>query len=122
MEKREMTEVRRKLWEARADTVLQKPGSQAREKLDTQIENLLFREEELSKRPENQPYPVPQYNSLQEKWIDLDGTKSIYLKLTFGSTNQPITEVNFFNISTKDETKVVRSPMTLMFLANPNEV
>lgn len=102
-----MTEVRRKLWEARADMVLQKPGSQAREKIATQIENLLFREEELSGRPEMQPHPVPNYTPSQEKWIDLDGRQSIYLKLTYGTSNQPITEVNFFNISTKDETKVV---------------
>lgn len=36
-------------------------------------------------RGDMQPYPLPNFNPLQEKWIDLDGRQIIYLKLVFGS-------------------------------------
>lgn len=55
--------------------------------------------------PENRAYPVPSHDCQNEKWIDLDGTQTIYLKLTFGE--QPITEVNFFNITAASDTAFV---------------
>lgn len=36
------------------------------------------------KMPENRPHQIPDYNSESEKWIDLDGTQSIYLRMIFG--------------------------------------
>ena len=49
----------------------------------------------------NEPYPVPNYNPNKEKWIDLDGTKNFYLKLTYGTTN-PITDINFYYIASRN--------------------
>jgi hypothetical protein len=38
-----------------------------------------------------------EYNVLQEKWIDLDGTGQIYLRITYGQ-HRPITDINFYRI------------------------
>ena len=32
-----------------------------------------------------QPYPLPAYSEETEKWVDLDGTKSIYLRMVYGA-------------------------------------
>jgi len=37
------------------------------------------------------------YNSLVEKWIDLDGTNKIYLRIIYGQ-HRPITDINFYRI------------------------
>lgn len=55
----------------------------------------------------SKPYPVPSYNPQKEKWLDLDGTMSFYLKIIFGESQRPITEVNFFHISTSSNSKFV---------------
>ena len=47
---------------------------------------------------ELKPFKVPDYDFDKEKWIDLDGTGNFFLKLTYGTSKPPITEVNFFYI------------------------
>ena len=73
--------------------------------LNKQIADL---ETELKQlEPDNLPYPMPNYDSQAEKWIDLDGTQTVFLKITYGE--QPITEVNFFNITSASDTAFVRA-------------
>ena len=48
---------------------------------------------------------MPNYDPDHEKWIDLDGTGHFYLRLIYGKVN-PITEFNFFYISSKMEHKI----------------
>jgi hypothetical protein len=57
-------------------------------------------------KEENHPYPQPMYDLDSEKWLDLDGTKSFYLRLVYGNKN-PVTEVNFHYISSKLPHKIV---------------
>jgi hypothetical protein len=88
-----------------------------------QIKNLQYKEEELAARPDMQPYALPNFNPNEEKWIDLDGTKSIYLKVVFGNKHAPITEINFFNITTSEDAKFVSQSSTnsfRQFLQNTN--
>ena len=40
---------------------------------------------------------VIDYNPLKEKWIDLDGSKTIYLRVIYGDS-RPITDINFYRI------------------------
>ena len=54
---------------------------------------------------EKTPYEMPNYDPDHEKWIDLDGTGHFYLRLIYGKVN-PITEFNFFYISSKMEHKI----------------
>lgn len=54
---------------------------------------------------EKTPYEVPFYDPEHEKWIDLDGSQNFYLRLIYGKSN-PITEFNFFYISSKLEHKI----------------
>jgi hypothetical protein len=54
---------------------------------------------------EHTPYEVPFYDPEHEKWIDLDGSQNFYLRLIYGKSN-PITEFNFFYISSKLEHKI----------------
>lgn len=65
---------------------------------------------EMLKDPNCAPYEVPNYDSLTEKWVDLSGKKSIYLRLMYGSEN-PITEVNFFNIKSTSDTTFVSATL-----------
>jgi hypothetical protein len=46
------------------------------------------------------PYAVPLHDKSKEKWIDLDGTQSVFLRLSFERSpgKKPVSEVNFFNI------------------------
>lgn len=37
------------------------------------------------------------YNSQVEKWIDLDGSNSIFLRIIYGH-HRPITDINFYRI------------------------
>ena len=37
------------------------------------------------------------YNSQQEKWIDLDGSNQTYLRVIYG-LHKPITDINFYRI------------------------
>jgi hypothetical protein len=39
-----------------------------------------------------------EYDPLKEKWLDLDGSGSIYLHIIYGDT-RPITDVNFYRIN-----------------------
>ena len=48
---------------------------------------------------------MPWYDPDQEKWVDLDGTQHFFLRLIYGKNN-PITEFNFFYISSKMEHKI----------------
>jgi hypothetical protein len=41
-----------------------------------------------------------------ERWLDLDGTQSFWLRLIYGDKN-PVTEVNFHYISSKYPSKIV---------------
>lgn len=42
------------------------------------------------------------YNRQTEKWIDLDGTNQIFLRILYGES-RPITDINFYRIKhTKD--------------------
>jgi len=50
---------------------------------------------------------------MKEKWLDLDGTQTFYLRIVFGNELQPITEINFFNITTKSD---------LEFVSNINKI
>lgn len=40
---------------------------------------------------------VLQYNPQAEKWIDLDGSGAIYLRVIYGQS-RPITDINFYRI------------------------
>jgi hypothetical protein len=55
----------------------------------------------------SKPYPVPEHNPYEEKWVDLDGSNTFYLRMIFGTSKDPITEVNFFNITTKSDSRFV---------------
>ena len=61
----------------------------------------------MLKQPELKSYPVPDHQRDQEKWIDLDGTGNFYLRLIYGETPNPITEVNFFYIQSKNDSYFV---------------
>ena len=37
------------------------------------------------------------YNSQVEKWIDLDGSNTIFLRIIYGN-HRPITDINFYRI------------------------
>lgn len=37
------------------------------------------------------------YNSQFEKWLDLDGTNTIFLRIIYGH-HRPITDINFYRI------------------------
>lgn len=37
------------------------------------------------------------YNNKTEKWIDLDGTNTIFLRVVYGG-HRPITDMNFYRI------------------------
>jgi hypothetical protein len=56
---------------------------------------------------EAKPYAVPDHDSDSEKWIDLDGTKSIYLRVIYTGVNESnaneiaLTDINFFNVTSK---------------------
>ena len=63
-------------------------------------------ENDFLAKEETQPYAQPMYDFEQEKWLDLDGTRSFFLRLIFGSKN-PVTEVNFHYISSKLPHKIV---------------
>jgi len=52
-----------------------------------------------------QPYELPRHDPDREQYIDLDGTKNFFLHLTFG-TNNPITDINFYYIAQKHESKL----------------
>jgi hypothetical protein len=38
-----------------------------------------------------------QYDSSAEKWIDLDGSNQIFLRVIYGD-QRPITDINFYRI------------------------
>ena len=42
----------------------------------------------------------PSFNITKEKWIDLDGRKKFYLRVSYGKEKAPITEINFYRIKT----------------------
>ena len=52
----------------------------------------------MLKQPELASYKIPEHSPEAEKWIDLDGSSNFYLRLIYGETAKPITEVNFFYI------------------------
>jgi hypothetical protein len=56
------------------------------------------------------PDIVVPYNKTAEKWIDLDGANTIFLRLIYG-TEKPITDINFYRIKhQKDQPrKMVRN-------------
>ena len=102
MEKLEMSELRRQI-----NTVLQRVVN-SQDRIDAKELKLLQKKEiEMSKIQQFQPCPVPDYDPEKEKWLDLDGTQSIYLRVIFGNQNQPITDLNFFNIQSKYDNKIV---------------
>jgi hypothetical protein len=37
------------------------------------------------------------YNSQVEKWVDLDGSKMVYLRVIYGN-HRPITDINFYRV------------------------
>lgn len=43
------------------------------------------------------PSIKPTFNSSLEKWIDLDGSCTIYLRVVYGS-HKPVTDINFYRI------------------------
>lgn len=43
------------------------------------------------------PYTKLIYNSQVEKWIDLDGSNQIFLRVIYGH-HRPITDINFYRI------------------------
>ena len=69
----------------------------------------------------SKPYPVPSHDNSKEKWLDLDGTQTFYLRIIFGKIPNPVTEINFFNITTKSDEKFVNI-LLLSLLANTYEV
>lgn len=102
MEKLEMSELRRQI-----NTVMQRVVN-SQDRIDAKELKLLQKKEiEMSKIQQFQPCPVPDYDPEKEKWLDLDGTQSIYLRVIFGNQNQPITDLNFFNIQSKYDNKIV---------------
>jgi len=42
-------------------------------------------------------YTKISYNSQIEKWIDLDGSNMIFLRIIYGN-QRPITDINFYRI------------------------
>ena len=58
---------------------------------------MLLKQEMLDKSF-HEPYPIPSYDPMKEKWIDLDGTRNFFLRLIFGSKN-PVTDINFYYIA-----------------------
>ncbi len=68
-------------------------------------------EAELMQLDSSKPYPVPQHDPFAEKWVDLDGTNTFFLRMIFGNLKDPITEVNFFNITTKSDVRFVSYPL-----------
>jgi hypothetical protein len=40
------------------------------------------------------------YNSKVEKWLDLDGSNQIFLRVIYGN-HRPITDINFYRINTQ---------------------
>lgn len=44
---------------------------------------------------------VPQKEN--EKWIDLDGPKSLYMKVIFDQNHRPITNINFYYLQYEDD-------------------
>jgi hypothetical protein len=67
--------------------------------------SLKLMEESILNEPNNLPHSQPHFDFDQEKWIDLDGTSSFFLRLIYGDNN-PITEVNFHYISSKTATRI----------------
>lgn len=67
----------------------------------------------------SKPYPVPEHDPSSEKWVDLDGTNTFFLRMLFGSKKEPITEVNFFNITTKSDARFVSQ---FCYVVNPLEI
>jgi len=43
------------------------------------------------------PYTKLSYNSQIEKWIELDGSNTIFLRIIYGH-HRPITDVNFYRV------------------------
>lgn len=112
-----MTRFKREIWDLRADLHINKDiSAEERKFMQEKLSELLVQEQQFLKTPDAQPYPVPKFDSTREKWIDLDGSKTIYLRLIFGSEKAPITEVNFFNITTSMDHRFVSRSRKLIFL------
>ena len=75
--------------------------------MQRELNQLLQKEITLMAQLDSKPFPVPGYDPDREKWIDLDGSKTFFLRLIFGDKLAPITEVNFFNITTSHDHKFV---------------
>ena len=71
------------------------------------LEELLLKQNQLEAQM-LKPYDLPRHDLDREQYIDLDGTKNFYLHLTFGYSN-PITDINFYYIAQKHESKLVSS-------------
>lgn len=54
------------------------------------------------------------YNKQTEKWIDLDGTNTIFLRVIYGS-QKPITDLNFYRIKHEKD-----QPNKIVSLNNPD--
>lgn len=66
----------------------------------------------LMRTEESRAYKIPDYNPNVEKWVDLDGTQTMYLRMVYGNgtsndDQQPITEINFFNITSGSDSQFV---------------
>lgn len=68
------------------------------------LEELLLKQNQLEAQM-LKPYELPRHDLDREQYIDLDGTKNFYLHLTFGYSN-PITDINFYYIAQKHESKL----------------
>ena len=68
--------------------------------------------EQLLKDADSKPYPVPEHDPETEKWIDLDGTQSIFLRVTYTAhaSESALTDINFFNVTSKQEASFVSAP------------
>jgi len=51
--------------------------------------------------------PIPPYDPEKENWVNIDGIQRTWLRMIYGTKN-PITDINFFRISTnkKDPKKI----------------
>lgn len=65
-----------------------------------------------------------QYDSSAEKWIDLDGSNQIFLRVIYGD-QRPITDINFYRIKYQkgQPDKMVRLLKLIIYscLANSSE-
>lgn len=80
LEKRIVTDTRKRLWEARSDLNAAlinfniKPDLAQIETCKREIQKLQIEEAEVIQNPNNKPHSIPEYNPESEKWVDLDGS------------------------------------------------